>query len=340
MSKGETKLVFGAGGQDGSYCVEFLLEQGHEVIAVVRDSSNPRLENLPSGNSNLLILKGDITDHIFLSTVIGQYSPGTIFNFAAQSHIEMGVRSPLNVLNTNANSILVILDLIKKNKNNIRLFQPLTAEILNQTNSQNSNNYSFDVRNLYGISKLTSYYMCRMYQEQFNLHISNGIFFNHESPRRPKSFVSRKISSGVANYIENGSVLELGNLNAIRDWGHARDYVNAAILMTELPEPKTLLIGSGNRYSIREFVNRAFRKVGIDIFWDGHGIDERGLDKSNSQLCVRVNKEFYRNYEDSTPKIDLSEIKRILNWSPKVSFDQLVEEMVKFDLNLLRRKSK
>ena len=337
MSEKKLKLVFGAGGQDGSYCVEILLEQGHEVLAVIRDSSKPRIENLDIKNSRLRILKGDIADPVFLTTVFQQYAPDTVFNFAAQSHIEMGIRAPLNVFNTNSSSVLMMLELIKNNSNKIKFFQPSTAEILNLTNFKASNEYSFDARNIYGISKLTSFYLCRMYQEQFNLHISNGIFFNHESPRRPKSFVSRKISSGVANYIQSGGVLELGNLEAVRDWGHARDYVNAAILMTELPESKTLLIGSGNRFSVRDFVNCAFGKVGINVSWEGEGLQEKGFDKSNGKVCVKVNKDFFRNYNDTTPKMDFAEVRDVLNWSPKVNFPDLVEEMVSHDLQLNRK---
>lgn len=328
-------FITGITGQDGSYLAEFLLNKGYEVHGMLRRTSIFNTKRIESINDKIHTHYGDMSDSSSINRLIDKIQPDEIYNLAAQSHVKVSFDVPETTGDVDALGTLRILDSIKYSKKKIKFYQASTSELFSGKSDTvpQSERTLFEPRSPYAAAKLYSYWLTVNYREAYNLFAVNGILFNHESPRRGETFVTKKISMAVAN-IKKGyqDRIVLGNLDSMRDWGYAPDYVVAMWLMMQLKEPKDLVISSGESHTVREFVEVAFDVVGIKIVWTGIGIDEKGFDKRDGRLLVEVSKEYYRPIEVDYLRGDSSQALEILNWKPSVTFKELVKIMVEYDL--------
>lgn len=328
-------FITGITGQDGSYLAEFLLNKGYEVHGMLRRTSIFNTKRIESINDKIHTHYGDMSDSSSINRLIDKIQPDEIYNLAAQSHVKVSFDVPETTGDVDALGTLRILDSIKYSKKKIKFYQASTSELFSGKSDTvpQSERTPFEPRSPYAAAKLYSYWLTVNYREAYNLFAVNGILFNHESPRRGETFVTKKISMAVAN-IKKGyqDRIVLGNLDSMRDWGYAPDYVVAMWLMMQLKEPKDLVISSGESHTVREFVEVAFDVVGIKIVWTGIGIDEKGFDKRDGRLLVEVSKEYYRPIEVDYLRGDSSQALEILNWKPSVTFKELVKIMVEYDL--------
>jgi len=331
-------LLTGVTGQDGSYLAELLLSKGYEVHAIMRRTStftSKRIDKIID-NKNLITYHGDLCDSSNLGRLLNSIKPDEVYNLGAQSHVAVSFEVPEYTADTSAIGTLRILDAIRDLGDHVRFYQASTSELyggLPETAPQ-SENTPFYPKSPYGSAKLYAYWITVNYREAYGLHASNGILFNHESPRRGETFVTKKITKSVAN-IKKGrqTKLKLGNLDALRDWGHAKDYVTAMWLMLQQKDPHDYVIASGETYSVREFVTRAFKVVDIDIEWKGEGIEEIGVDQKSGRELVSVDQKYFRPAEVDLLWGDPSLAQNELGWTRTYSFNQLIEEMVEYDLN-------
>jgi GDPmannose 4,6-dehydratase len=340
-------LIFGVTGQDGSYLAEFLLEKGYEVHGFQRRSSNiDRIKSLVSSshpNSNQFFLHyGDLTDGWSIFAVIDKVRPDEIYNLAAQSHVQMSFEMSEYTTEVNAIGTLRILDAIQRLglTHHVRLYQACTSELYGLVQEiPQVENTPFYPRSPYAISKLFSYWIVTNYRESYNLFAVNGILFNHESPRRGDDFVTRKITKSVA-MVANGlpQICKLGNLDAKRDWGYAKDYVEAMWLMLQQETPEDFVIASGEVHSVREFAELAFREIGIDIEWRGEGIYEEGIDRKTGRLLIQVDPVYFRPSEVDFLLGSSAKAEARIHWKPKTSFVDLVKIMVQADCIEYKRK--
>ena len=341
-------LITGATGQDGAYLSELLLSKGYIVHGIKRRSSSlntARVDHLyqdPHGNEVRLFLHyGDMTDSTNLIRIIQEVQPTEIYNLAAQSHVRVSFETPEYTANADALGTLRLLEAIRilRLENKVRFYQASTSELygLVQEIPQRETT-PFYPRSPYAAAKLYAYWITVNYREAYKMHASNGILFNHEGPTRGETFVTRKITRAVAA-IELGlqSKLFLGNLAATRDWGHARDYVEGMWLMLQQPEPDDYVLATGEEHSVREFVEKAFAHVGIKINWRGSGVTEQGLDARDGRVLVEIDPRYFRPTETDALLGDPSKARQKLGWHHKVSFDELVCEMVDSDLRDIRR---
>lgn len=336
-------LIFGVTGQDGAYLAEFLLEKGYEVHGVRRRASVnnvQRLEGLINSYSQkeerFFVHYGDLSDDSSIHTLIRTIEPDEIYNLAAQSHVQVSFEMPLYTAEVNAVGTLRILEGIRLSgrKEKIKFYHASTSELFGKVREiPQTENTPFYPRSPYGVAKLFAYWSVVNYREAYGLFACNGILFNHESPLREETFVTRKIVLGACQYKQDHqTVLYLGNLDAKRDWGYAKDYVAAMWLMLQQEHPDDYVIASGETHSVREFVETAYSELGIEIEWKGSGKEEVGIDKSNGNIIVRVNPNFYRPTEvDILVGSPLKAMKE-LKWTPGVSFKELVKMMVLADL--------
>ena len=349
MSK-KSKVAFltGITGQDGSYLAEFLLEKGYEVHGLKRRSSSFNTERInhlyqdPHDNNQKLFLHyGDLTDSANLLRLIAEIQPDEIYNLGAQSHVAVSFESPEYTANCDALGTLRILEsvrilnLIEKTK----IYQASTSELYGLVQEiPQKESTPFYPRSPYGVAKLYAYWIIVNYRDAYNLFACNGILFNHESPRRGETFVTRKITRGLAR-IDLGieDCLYLGNIDSKRDWGHAKDYVEMQWLMLQQDKPKDYVIATGKQVSVRDFVEITAKKLGWGknsskaIYWKGEGINEVGYRSDNNKAVIRIDSKYFRASEVSTLLGDPSKAKRELGWSPKISLEDLVEEMVEKD---------
>lgn len=335
-----TKKAFltGVTGQDGSYLAELLISKGYEVHAIMRRTStftSKRIDKIID-NKNLITYHGDLCDSSNLGRLLNSIKPDEVYNLGAQSHVAVSFEVPEYTADTSAIGTLRILDAIRDLGDHVRFYQASTSELyggLPETAPQ-SENTPFYPKSPYGSAKLYAYWITVNYREAYGLHASNGILFNHESPRRGETFVTKKITKSVAN-IKKGlqTKLKLGNLDALRDWGHAKDYVTAMWLMLQQKDPHDYVIASGETYSVREFVTRAFKVVDINIEWKGEGIEEIGVDQKSGRELVSVDQKYFRPAEVDLLWGDPSLAQKELGWTRTYSFNQLIEEMVEYDLN-------
>jgi len=336
-------LITGITGQDGSYLAELLLEKGYEVWGMYRrssvDSHKERIEPL-GGKINLIC--GDLTDHSSLEKVVNEAEPDEIYNLAAQSQVRISFDQPFLTKEINWLGVEKLLNVAKKNASNAKIYQASTSEMFgNVTESPQNENTPFKPVSPYGESKLNAYKIVKQTREEGHF-ACNGILFNHESPRRGIEFVTRKLTEGLARIKleipqrETGiDYLELGNLDAKRDWGFSGDYVEAMWLMLQQDMPKDYVIATGETHTVREFVEASAEVVGIKINWEGEGINEVGYDQKGGKI-VRINKQFFRPNELYELKGDPSRAKEDLGWAPKVSFKELVKMMAESDLKRLK----
>jgi GDPmannose 4,6-dehydratase len=343
-------LITGITGQDGSYLAEFLLGKGYIVHGIKRRASlfnTSRIDHLyrdrHETSGNFYLHHGDLTDTSSLSRIIQKTQPDEIYNLAAQSHVAVSFEEPEYTANADALGTLRILEAIRilRLEKKTRFYQASTSELFGMVQeSPQKETTPFYPRSPYAVSKLYSYWITVNYREAYGIFACNGILFNHESPVRGETFVSRKITRALAR-IKLGmqGCLYLGNLNAKRDWGHARDYVEMQWLMLQQAQPEDFVVATGVQYSVRDFVNTATQKMGMVIRWEGDGLDERGYWKSpeGEKLIVVVDPRYFRPTEVETLLGDPSKAKDKLGWVPKTTFDELVEEMVYADLNSAKR---
>jgi GDPmannose 4,6-dehydratase len=341
-------LVTGITGQDGAYLTELLLDKGYEVHGIKRRSSllnTGRIDHLyqdpHESNLRLKLHYGDLTDSTNLIRIIQEVKPDEIYNLAAMSHVKVSFDAPEYTANTDGIGTLRILEAMRilGIEKECRFYQASTSELygLVQETPQNETT-PFYPRSPYGVAKLYAYWIVRNYRESYGLHASNGILFNHESPLRGETFVTRKITRAVAQ-IHLGLLdqMYLGNLDAKRDWGHAKDYVEGMWRMLQQNEPDDYVLATGRSETIREFVNMSFAEVDIKLEWRGEGTDEQGVCAETGNILVSVDPRYFRPTEVQLLVGDASKAKRILDWEPHYTLEALCSEMVKSDVELFRR---
>lgn len=340
-------LIFGVTGQDGSYLAEFLLGKNYEVHGVKRKSSSlntDRVDHLYEKNDNLFFLHyGDLTDAISINRLINLIKPDEIYNLAAQSHVAVSFVIPNYTANVDAVGCLNILEAIKSSGliKKIKFYQAGTSEMFGKVlETPQTEKTPFYPRSPYGVSKVFSHWMTINYRESYGMFACNGILFNHESPRRGETFVTRKITLALAK-IKLGlqKKLTLGNINAKRDWGHARDYVKAQWLMLQQKKPDDYIISTGKQYSVKYFIELVAKELKMKIRWKGKGLHEKAYNDKN-QVIIECSKKYYRPSEVETLLGDSFKAKKILKWKPKVSIKELAIEMVREDYKRLSENDK
>lgn len=340
-------LITGVTGQDGAYLAEFLLQKGYEVHGIKRRTSlfnTDRIDHLYQDphekNVHFILHHGDLTDSSSLVRIIQQVQPDEIYNLAAQSHVAVSFEEPEYTANSDALGALRILEALRilGLKKSTRFYQASTSELYGLVQEiPQKETTPFYPRSPYAVAKLYAYWITVNYREAYGIYACNGILFNHESPIRGETFVTRKITRAMAR-IKLGlqDCLYLGNLNAKRDWGHARDYVEMQWLMLQQDEPEDYVIATGVQHSVRDFVDAAARELGMEIDWKGEGAEEKGYDHLG-RCVVAVDPRYFRPTEVETLLGDASKARQQLGWSPRVTFDQLVSEMVREDLKAAER---
>ena len=330
-------LITGITGQDGSYLAELLLSKGYEVHGIVRRSSLINTHRINHIYDNIRLHYGDLSDSTNLVRVIQQVQPDEIYNLGAQSHVKVSFEMPEYTGMVDGLGTLRILEAVRLlgMERQTRIYQASTSEMFGKVQEiPQTETTPFYPRSPYGVAKVYGYWIVKNYRESYGLHASSGILFNHESPRRGETFVTRKITQGLSR-ISTGQqdILYLGNLNAKRDWGHAKDFVEAMWLMLQQDEPDDYVIATGEQYSVKEFVEEAAPYFGMRIEWMGEGINEIGFDWNTKKPVIKVNAKYFRPAEVETLLGDSSKAKNKLGWSPKISFNELVEDMCISELN-------
>ena len=324
-------LITGITGQDGSYLAELLLEKGYEVHGIIRRASQINTQRIDHIYNQIKLHYGDLTDSTNLVRVIQQVQPDEIYNLGAQSHVKVSFELPEYTGQTDGLGTLRILEAVRLlgMENKTRIYQASTSEMFGKVQEiPQKETTPFYPRSPYGVAKVYGYWIVKNYRESYGLHASSGILFNHESPRRGETFVTRKITRGLSR-ISTGEqdILYLGNLNAKRDWGHAKDFVEAMWLMLQQDQPDDYVIATGKQYSVKDFVEEAAPYFGMKIVWMGEGLNEVGIDKLSKKTVIRVDPKYFRPAEVETLLGDASKAKENLGWEPKTSFKQLVEDM-------------
>jgi len=348
MTTTKTALITGITGQDGAYLAEFLLAKGYEVHGIKRRASSfntDRIDHLyqdPHEKAVRLRLHyGDLTDATNLIRVVQQVQPDEIYNLAAQSHVAVSFETPEYTANADALGTLRLLEAIRilGLEKRTRFYQASTSEMYGKVQEvPQKETTPFYPRSPYGAAKVYAYWITVNYREAYGLYACNGILFNHESPVRGETFVTRKITRGLARIREGlDQCLYLGNLDALRDWGHAQDYVRAQWLCLQHEKADDYVIATGEQHSVREFVERVAAELGQEVDWRGHGVNEEGIDAATGRVVVKIDPRYFRPTEVDTLLGDSTKARTQLGWRPEISFDALVKEMVTVDVELARR---
>ena len=343
-------LITGVTGQDGAYLTEFLLSKGYEVHGFKRRSSSfntQRIDHIYSDihseNKRLHLHFCDMTDSTNIIRLISEIRPNEVYNLAAQSHVAVSFETPEYTANADALGVLRILEAIRilKLEKTVRFFQASTSELFGLVQEIPQREATpFYPRSPYGVAKLYGYWITVNYREAYGMHASNGILFNHESPIRGETFVTRKITRGLARIVTGlDTCLYLGNLDAKRDWGHARDYVEGMWRMLQQETPDDYVISTGETRSVRDFIEVAVEALGLAIVWKGEGVDEVGIDPRNGEVIIRVDPRYFRPTEVDLLIGDSSKARKTLGWAPQTSFKSLVEEMVAEDIKRAKAES-
>lgn len=345
-------LITGITGQDGSYLAEFLLSKGYEVHGIIRRSSSfntGRIDHIyvdPNEEEKRLLLHyGDLSDPGVISELIWRVQPDEVYNLGAQSHVKVSFDMPEYTGNVTGLGTTRILEAIRRSGSKTKYYQASSSEMFGAMPAPQSEKTPFYPRSPYAAAKLYSYWMTVNYRESYDIFACNGILFNHESPRRGETFVTRKITRALASILAGKQKkLYLGNLDAKRDWGFAPEYVEAMWLMLQVEKPDDFVIGTGESYSVREFVEKTFAYAGIEVAWQGSGIDEVGLVKQSfgsvqsivkpGDTVIEIAPRYFRPAEVDHLQADISKAKKLLGWQPRVTFDELVKIMVDYDLKL------
>ena len=325
-------LITGITAQDGSYLAELLLEKDYEVHGIVRRSSLINTHRIDHIYEKLNLHYGDLTDATNLISVIKKVEPDEIYNLGAQSHVKVSFEIPEYTAQVDGLGTLRVLEAVRLlgMEKKTRIYQASTSELYGLVQSvPQTETTPFYPRSPYGVAKLYGYWIIKNYREAYGMHCSSGILFNHESPRRGETFVTRKITRALSKIsVGMQDVLELGNLNAKRDWGHAKDFVEAMWLMLQQDEPDDYVIATGEQYSVKEFVDKAAPFFGFNIEWRGEGLDEFGYDLNTHKTVIKVSDRYFRPAEVESLLGDPTKAKQKLGWEPKITFDQLIEDMV------------
>ena len=324
-------LITGITGQDGSYLAELLLGKGYEVHGIIRRSSSINTARIDHIYQNIKLHYGDLTDSTNIVRVIQLVQPDEIYNLGAQSHVKVSFEMPEYTADVDAVGTLRILEAVRLlgMEDRVRIYQASTSELygLVQETPQKETT-PFYPRSPYGVAKLYGYWIIKNYREAYGMYACSGILFNHESPRRGETFVTRKITQALSKIsVGLQDCLYLGNLNARRDWGHAKDFVEAMWLMLQQDEPEDFVIATGVQYSVKDFVEEAAPYFGMNIVWLNEGLDTVGYDRNSKKTVIRVAPKYFRPAEVETLLGDASKAKEKLGWEPKISFKQLVEDM-------------
>ena len=339
-------LIFGITGQDGSYLAKFLLDKNYEVHGVKRRSSSfntSRIDHLYKDphikKRNFILHHGDITDTLSVTSIIRKILPNEIYNLAAQSHVSVSFEMPEYTANTDALGALRILESIKflKLQKKTKFYQAGTSEMFGKVKQIPQNEETqFYPRSPYGVSKLYAHWITVNYREAYKIFACNGILFNHESPVRGETFVTKKIVRGLSRIYKGlENKIYLGNLNAKRDWGHAKDYVEGMWKMLQKKKPDDYILASGKQCSVREFANKCMDELGMNYIWVGKGINEKCINKKNNKTIIECDVNYYRPLEVDTLLGDATKAKKKLNWKPKISLDQMIKEMISHEIKEL-----
>ena len=337
-------LITGITGQDGSYLAELLLEKGYEVHGIIRRASSfntSRIDHVYQDRHEtgvkLFLHYGDLTDSSNLNRLIEKIQPDEIYNLGAQSHVQVSFEVPEYTADVDAIGTLRLLDAIRETGINCRFYQASTSELYGKVREvPQTETTPFYPRSPYGVAKQYAYWIVKNYRESYGLHASNGILFNHESPRRGETFVTRKITMAVAR-ISRGlqKCLYMGNINAMRDWGYAPDYVKMMWMMLQQDTPDDYVVATNEMHTVREFIEKSFGQVGIEIVWEGEGVEEVGKNKATGDVIVRMDERYYRPCEVEQLLGNPAKAKTQLGWEPEVKFEKLVKIMTEGDLKIL-----
>jgi GDPmannose 4,6-dehydratase len=326
-------LITGITGQDGSYLAELLLEKGYQVHGIVRRSSSintGRIDHLYK-NPNLKLHYGDVTDSLSLMNVLKKYKPDEIYNLAAQSHVKVSFETPEYTGMVDGLGTLKILESVRllDMQKTTKIYQASTSELYGKVQEiPQTETTPFYPRSPYGVAKLYGYWIVKNYRESYDMFCCSGILFNHESPRRGYNFVTKKITDALFNISQgNQECLYLGNMNALRDWGHAKDYVRAMWMMLQQDKADDFVIATGKQYSVREFVEESAPYFNMNILWEGSGLDEVGIDVNTNKVIIRVDPKYFRPAEVETLLGNPTKAKSVLGWEPEYDFKGLVKEM-------------
>ena len=337
-------LITGVTGQDGSYLAEFLLEKDYEVHGIVRRASTEKKERIDhlEGNLNFHLHYGDLTDSLSLVKIISKVEPDEIYNLAAQSHVAVSFEVPEYTADATGTGVIRLLEAIRTCglEKKCRFYQASTSELFGKVQEiPQSETTPFYPYSPYAAAKQYAYWVVRNYREGYGMFATNGILFNHESERRGETFVTRKITLAAAKIAAGvQDKLYLGNLDALRDWGYAKDYVECMWLMLQHNEPDDFVVATGEQYSVRDFCTRAFKRAGIELRWEGEGVEEKGIDVNTGKIVVEVSPEFFRPTDVVTLLGNPAKAKEKLGWNPrKTSFDELVNIMVDSDIKLVEK---
>ncbi len=346
MTFRKTAFITGIAGQDGAYLAQFLLSKGYQVHGLVRWDSHidpldglSRLNVLGLVDDQIAFHTGDLTDAQSVTALIKKIKPDEIYNLAALSQVAVSFDTPASTLDINTKGTLSILEAVRilDMTETVRIYQASSSEMFGSSPAPQNENTPMHPCSPYGAAKLAAYWLARTYRDCYGMHISNGILFNHESPSRSEDFVTRKVTKAVAE-IELGRIepLMLGNLDSVRDWGHARDYVQGMWMMVQRDVPDDYVLATGQGKTVREFVTRAFAHIGVRLRWRGEGLDEVGFDVKTGKVLVQVDPALLRPKDVNDLLGDSGKAKRVLGWSAQTYFDDLVSEMVNADRVLLR----
>ena len=331
MKQAKVALITGITGQDGSYLAELLLETGYEVHGIVRRSSLINTHRIDHIYEKIHLHYGDLTDATNLIGVIKKVEPDEIYNLGAQSHVKVSFETPEYTGQVDGLGTLRVLEAVRLlgMQDDVRIYQASTSELYGLVQAvPQTETTPFYPRSPYGVAKLYGYWIVKNYRESYGMHCSSGILFNHESPRRGETFVTRKITQGLSRIsVGLQDCLYLGNLDAKRDWGHAKDFVEAMWLMLQQDEPDDYVIATGQQYSVREFVDKAAPYFGLRLEWQGEGLNEVAVDKISKRTVVAVDEKYFRPAEVESLLGDPTKAKEKLGWEPTITFDQLVEDM-------------
>ena len=326
-------LITGISGQDGSYLAEKLLEQGHEVHGIIRRSSSFNTGRIDHIFDKLQLHWGDITDSLNIDDIISKVKPDRIYHLGSQTHVQISFFLPLYTVQADGMSTLILLESVRKHCPECRIYNATTSELFGLVQEiPQTETTKMHPRSPYGCSKLYSYWIAKNYREAYGMFISNGILFNHESPRRGGNFVTKKITQGLVKWLKTGESLHLGNINSFRDWGFAPEYCDAMIKILEYNIPDDWVVSTGESHSNREFIEEACKYIDVEIEWIGEGNEEKGFDKKTGKVIIEIDSKYFRPCEVDTLLGNSLKIKTILGWEAKTKFKELVKIMMEYDL--------
>ena len=328
-------LITGITGQDGSYLAELLLKKGYKVHGIIRRSSSINTKRIDHiyDNPNLKLHYGDVTDSLSIDNIIQKIKPDEVYNLSAQSHVAVSFELPEYTGQVDALGVLKLLEACRKHCPKAKIYQASSSELFGKVQeTPQTETTPFYPKSPYGVAKMYAFWICKNYRESYNMFISNGLLFNHESERRGETFVTKKITIGLSKWINGGRTIELGNLDSKRDWGYAPDYVEGMYMILQHHKPDDFVLATNETHTIREFVNEACKYIDVDSEWQGEGSNEKLIDKKSGRIIVKLNPKYLRPSEVDILLGDPTKAKKELGWETKVKFKELVKIMMKFDL--------